>query len=102
MTMTLPMVLIVVTGVFLAAFMDAIAGGGGIVSLPTYLLAGLPMHMALGTNKISATLGGGAALSRFVKNGYVTWRLALPAAALALEGSACGTRLQLLIDEMYL
>ena len=102
MTMTLPMVLIVVTGVFLAAFMDAIAGGGGIVSLPTYLLAGLPMHMALGTNKISATLGGGAALTRFVKNGYVTWRLALPAAALALVGSACGTRLQLLIDEMYL
>ena len=57
MTLTLPMVLIAVVGVFLASFVDAIAGGGGIVSLPTYLLAGLPMYMALGTNKVSASLG---------------------------------------------
>ena len=49
--LTLSMVLIVAVGVFLASFMDAIAGGGGIISVPTYLLAGLPMHVALGTNK---------------------------------------------------
>ena len=54
MQLTLPMVLIACTGVFLASFLDAIAGGGGIISLPTYLMAGLPMHMALGTNKLSA------------------------------------------------
>ena len=45
--LTLSMVLIVAVGVFLASFMDAIAGGGGIISVPTYLLAGLPMHVAL-------------------------------------------------------
>ena len=39
--LTLSMVLIVAVGVFLASFMDAIAGGGGIISVPTYLLAGL-------------------------------------------------------------
>ncbi|QNL43605.1 sulfite exporter TauE/SafE family protein [Oscillibacter hominis] len=102
MTLTLPMVLIAVVGVFLASFVDAIAGGGGIVSLPTYLLAGLPMHMALGTNKVSASLGSIASTGRFIKNGYVTWSLALPAVVLALTGSALGTRLQLLIDEKYL
>ena len=46
--LTVQMVAIVVIGVFLASFMDAIAGGGGIISVPTYLLAGLPMLFALG------------------------------------------------------
>ena len=52
--LTLRMALIVAVGVFLASFTDAIAGGGGIISVPTYLLAGLPAHYALGTNKLSA------------------------------------------------
>jgi uncharacterized membrane protein YfcA len=50
-------VALVCAGVFCAAFMDAIGGGGGIISLPTYLLAGLPIHFALGTNKLSACIG---------------------------------------------
>ena len=48
MELSLPMVLIVLAGVFLAGFMDGIAGGGGIVSVPAYFLAGLPSHLALG------------------------------------------------------
>ena len=46
-------VLLICCGVFLASFMDAIAGGGGIISVPTYLLAlsGMPTYYALGTNK---------------------------------------------------
>lgn len=102
MQLTLPMVLIACGGVFLASFMDAVAGGGGIISLPTYLLAGLPMHMALGTNKLSASLGSLASTGRYVKNGCVDWRLAVPSIVLALAGSAAGTRLQLAIDEKYL
>lgn len=102
MQLTLPMVLITCLGVFLASFMDAIAGGGGIISLPTYLLAGLPMHMALGTNKISASLGSLASVGRYIKNGYVNWHLAVPSIVLALLGSSLGTRLQLAINEKYL
>lgn len=102
MQLTLPMVLIACAGVFLASFMDAIAGGGGIISLPTYLLAGLPMHMALGTNKLSASLGSLASVGRYVKNGYADWKLAVPSILLALLGSALGTRLQLALDEKYL
>lgn len=100
--LTVPMVLIAGIGVFLASFMDAIAGGGGIISLPTYLLAGLPMHMALGTNKISASLGSLASVGRYLKNGYVNWRLAIPSVILALLGSTAGTRLQLAVNEKYL
>ncbi|MBQ2400029.1 MAG: TSUP family transporter, partial [Muribaculaceae bacterium] len=49
--------LIVCPLVFLAGFIDAIAGGGGLISLPAYLIAGLPPHSAIGTNKFSACLG---------------------------------------------
>ena len=49
--------LIVCPLVFLAGFIDAIAGGGGLISLPAYLIAGLPPHAAIGTNKFSACLG---------------------------------------------
>lgn len=48
--------LIVCPLVFLAGFIDAIAGGGGLISLPAYLIAGLPPHMAIGTNKFSSCM----------------------------------------------
>ena len=102
MELTVKMVVIVAVGVFFASFVDAIAGGGGIISVPTYLLAGLPAHMALGTNKISAGLGTVASTARFVKNGYADWALAVPSVLLALVGSHFGTRLQLTVEEKYL
>ena len=40
----------------IAGFVDAIAGGGGLISLPAYLIAGIPVHNALGTNKLSSTM----------------------------------------------
>ncbi len=95
-------VLLICLGVFCASFMDAIGGGGGIISLPTYLLAGLPMHFALGTNKLSSCIGTVASTVRYVKNGYVNWLLAIPSIVLALAGAHLGTRLQLAVDERYL
>ena len=95
-------VLLVCFGVFCASFMDAIGGGGGIISLPTYLLAGLPMHFALGTNKLSSCIGTVASTVRYIKNGYVDWFLGIPSIALALAGAHLGTRLHLAMDEQYL
>ena len=89
-------------GVFCASFMDAIGGGGGIISLPCYLLAGLPVHYALGTNKLSAGIGTVASTVRYVKNGCVDWLLAAPSILLAIFGAHLGTRLQLIVDEKYL
>ncbi len=89
-------VLLVCLGVFLASFMDAIAGGGGIISVPTHLIAfgSLPAPYALGTNKVSAAIGTVFSTGRFIKNGYVDWRLFGPSIVFALAGSAIGTWLQ--------
>lgn len=89
-------VVLICLGVFLAGLMDAIAGGGGIISLPTYLMAfhGLPFYYAFGTNKLSSGLGTIFSTARFIKNGFVEWRLFAPAIAFALGGSAGGTWLQ--------
>lgn len=89
-------------GVFCASFMDAIGGGGGIISVPCYLLAGFPVHLALGTNKLSSCIGTVASTVRYVKNGCVDWLLAVPSVILALLGAHLGTRLQLIVDEKYL
>ena len=89
-------------GVFCASFMDAIGGGGGIISLPSYLLAGIPVHYALGTNKLSSCIGTVASTLRYIKNGYVDWLLAIPSILLALLGAHFGTRLQLTVEEQYL
>ena len=88
--------LLIGCGVFLASFMDAIAGGGGIISVPTYLMAfsGLPTYFALGTNKLSSCIGTVFSTARFIKNKCVNWTLALPSIALALLGAAGGTWLQ--------
>ena len=54
-----------VAAAFTAGFIDAIAGGGGLVTVPALLAVGLPPHLALGTNKGQAVWGSGAALANF-------------------------------------
>ncbi len=102
MELSLRMVLIVVVGVFLASFVDGVAGGGGIISVPTYFLAGLPAHLALGTNKLSSCIGTSVSTARFIRGGYVDWKLGVPSILLALYGAHLGTRLQLALDERWL
>lgn len=102
MDLTWQMIGIVVLGVFLASFIDSMAGGGGIISVPIYFLAGLPAHLALGTNKLSAGIGTMVSTSRFIRNGYIDWKLGVPSVFLALNGAHFGTRLQLSVDEKYL
>ena len=102
MPLTARMLLIVLVGVFLASFVDGVAGGGGIISVPTYFLAGLPAHLALGTNKLSSGIGTVVSTLRFIRGGYVDWPLAVPSIALALFGAHLGTRLQLALDERAL
>ena len=80
------MLMIVCPMVFLAALIDSIAGGGGLISLPAYMLA-LPGNTALasGTNKFTASAGTLFAASRFAKEGRIAWKCALCAAAGALS-----------------
>ena len=95
-------VLLIGLGVFAAGFVDGIGGGGGIISVPVYLLAGLPAHFALWTNKMSSCIGTAVSTGRYLKNGYVDWSLALPSILLAVGGAYLGTSLQLMVDERIL
>ena len=91
--------LIVCPLVFLAGFIDSVAGGGGVISLPAYLLAGLPMKMAAGTNKVAAGCGTALASYKYARSGNVEWLCALPAAFFSLVGSSIGTSLAVYMRE---
>lgn len=60
---------------FCAAFVDAIAGGGGLISLPAFLAAGLNPHMALGTNKLAAFFSSSGSAFKFARSGMINWAL---------------------------
>ena len=91
--------LIVCPLVFLAGFVDSIAGGGGLISFPAYLLAGVPVHVILGTSKLSAFPGAIVAAARFAKSGLVQWKLAPPCGLIAALGAFAGARIALGVDE---
>jgi hypothetical protein len=73
-----------------AGFVDAIAGGGGLITVPALVAAGLPTHIALGTNKGQSVWGSGAAMAAFWRAGRIDRRQASYAFPLALLGSAVG------------
>ena len=84
---------------FLAGLVDAIGGGGGLISLPACLLAGLPVHQAIATNKLSSSCGTSLATFRFLKNGLINLKLAVPSVVAAILGSTIGARLSLTVSE---
>ena len=87
---------------FIAGFVDAIAGGGGLVSLPAYILAGLPVHLALGTNKLSNSMGTLIATIRYALRGYMIRTFAVVAVPCALLGSGAGSNVALVTgDEAF-
>ena len=94
--------LIVCPLVFLAGFIDSIAGGGGLISLPAYYMAGLPPHYALGTNKMSSSIGLIFSTGTYLREGYVYKPLIPISIAGALIGSWLGARSILLLDEQIL
>ena len=99
MDLTLQTFLIVCPMLFLAGLVDAIGGGGGLISLPAYLLAGLPMHNAIATNKLSSTCGTTLTTVRFIKEGLVNWKIAIPTIVFAILGSSLGANLSMRMDE---
>lgn len=88
--------------VFCAGFIDAAAGGGGLISLPAYIFAGIPIHTAYGTNKFANCTGTFVACAKFFKSGNIKMKSAIISAIGALIGSWFGTQLVLMLDEKYL
>jgi uncharacterized membrane protein YfcA len=86
----------------LAGVVDAIGGGGGLLTVPALLAAGLPPHLVLGTNKGSAVFGSGAALLRFWRAGLVDRGRARWLFPLGATGSLAGGMLLLSLDPTVL
>lgn len=84
---------------FLAGLVDAVAGGGGLISLPAYLIAGLPVHNAIATNKMSSSMGTTIATVRYGMSGFIPWKIALFCAVFAMVGSNIGANLALLLSD---
>ena len=99
MELTIRHFLIVCPLVFLAGFVDAVAGGGGLISLPAYMLSGIPVHNAIATNKLSSGMGTAIATRTFARSGFIPWKKAGFCAVCALIGSAAGANLALVIDD---
>ena len=77
---------------FLTGFVDAIAGGGGLISLPAYIFAGLPVHLALGTNKLSNSMGTLVATARYALRGYMVREFVLVAGVFNIAGNWLGSQ----------
>lgn len=99
MNLTFNTFLIICPMLFLAGLVDAIGGGGGLISLPAYLLAGVPIHNAIATNKLSSTCGTTLATVRFIRQGLVNWKLALPTIVCAILGSTIGANASMATGE---
>lgn len=84
---------------FIAGFIDSIAGGGGLLMIPSYLLAGLPPHIALGTNKFVATIGTGSAVFNFIRKGKISYKIILAGILFALSGAYIGSKVILHFDQ---
>lgn len=94
--------LIVLPMVFLAALVDSIGGGGGLISLPAYTLAGLDYGLASGCNKFSACFGTLSSVLRYLKDGKILWKPALAAALGALPGAWLGTYISMLLSSRFM
>lgn len=81
---------------FVAGFLDSISGGGGLISLPSYLAFGLSPVYAIGNNKFSSTFGTLFATINYARKREIVWRIALLSALFALFGSFLGSYLAIL------
>jgi uncharacterized protein len=91
--LTLELVLLLALAAFLAGFIDSIAGGGGLITVPALLLAGFSPVVALGTNKLQGLFGSGSATISYAMNGHVDLKRQLPSALLSLLGGVLGALL---------
>ncbi|HPZ15483.1 MAG TPA: TSUP family transporter [Sphaerochaeta sp.] len=84
---------ILVPVIFFGAFVDAIAGGGGLITLTAYVAAGLPPQVSLGTNKFASSFGTTIASIQYIRRGAVARFVALVAIPASFLGSSIGSAL---------
>ncbi len=75
---------------FLASFIDAIAGGGGLISIPALSMTGLPIVTVLGTNKLQASIGTAMAVLKYYKSGLINIKTVLRGLIAGFIGACLG------------
>lgn len=86
---------------FIGAIIDAIAGGGGLISLPAYFSIGLDPHVALGTNKLSSALSTVVSAFKFWKSGKVQKEIVKNLFLYSFAGAIIGVKVAVSIDSKY-
>lgn len=95
-------ILFLCLGGFLAAFVDSIAGGGGLISMPVLLMSGLPAHLALGTNKFAGAFGCFSSAYKYSKSGKTNIELLKKLIPFTILGCLLGVKCVLSISENIL
>ena len=96
-----PFVILFLTG-SIAGFVDSIAGGGGLITLPVLLSMGFSPQDALGTNKLQATFGSGSATWHFAQAGWVDFRASAAGILFTAIGAVIGTVAVQSVDPTFL
>ncbi|HNY43980.1 MAG: TSUP family transporter [Bacteroidota bacterium] len=99
MDFSITVILLLCLAYFVAGFIDSIAGGGGLITLPSLLFAGVPPQFALGTNKMASTLGTGVAVVNFWRNKKINFKLILSGIGFAMLGAFLGSKIILSLDQ---
>ncbi len=102
MDLTIEAFLFLLVVAFVAGGIDALAGGGGLLTIPALLTAGVPPVAALATNKLQSTIGTGSAVVTFMRAGRIDFRAFAWPAAGAFAGSALGATAVQHIDPNFL
>lgn len=87
---------------FFAGFVDSIAGGGGIITVPALLAAGIPPHIALATNKLQSSFGSFTASLNYTKKGLVNPKELILGIFFTFVGATIGTTTILYLDASLL
>ncbi|CAG9297449.1 sulfite exporter TauE/SafE family protein [Celerinatantimonas diazotrophica] len=95
---TLLILIALMVSAFAAGFIDSVAGGGGLILVPSFILAGLPPQLALGQEKIVSTLGTIAAIRNFIRNKKVIWTAVATGIPAGLIGAYAGAQAILYFD----
>jgi len=100
--LSLEMLIFLIVAGFVAAFVDSVVGGGGLISLPALLFVGLPPTVALGTNKLASTFSSMTSSLTFLLSGKINIKLVSILFPLSIVGSALGSYTITLIPSSFL
>lgn len=91
--LTFQLLLLLLLAAVFAGFVDSIAGGGGLITIPVLLIAGIPPLESIATNKLQSQFGSASATLAYARRGHVSLRSQLPMAGIAVIGGGVGALL---------